>query len=216
MSAPRSGTSASLGFEHVWKPATDSRAPTLLLLHGTGGDEHDLLPVGSVLAPGAAVLSPRGKVLENGAPRFFRRHAEGVLDVDDLKARAVELAEFLVRAAESYRFDATRVFAFGYSNGANVAQGMLFERPRALAGAMLARPMPAYEPAPARTLEGRPVLVLAGRRDPYSGPPASDRLRDLLAARGARVEVRVEESGHELTRGDLDAARAWLAREASA
>lgn len=199
-----------LGFVHVWKPRADpADAPTLLVLHGTGGDEHDLVPLAEALAPHANVLSPRGQVSENGMPRFFRRFAEGVLDADDLKARAIELADFLARAADAYGFDPARVHALGYSNGANVALGILFERPRALAGAALARPMLAYEPAPARALEGKRALVLAGARDPFTTPAQAQRLADVLAAQGAAVELHVEPAGHELGRGDLDAARRW-------
>src|SRR5947209_1955372 len=124
-----------LVFVHVFQPAQNPGAPTLLLLHGTGGDEHDLLPLGG-LARGAALLSPRGKVLENGMPRFFRRLSEGVFDVEDLKVRASELADFVTAAAGHYRFDASRVIAMGFSNGANVASALMLLRPGVLKGAI--------------------------------------------------------------------------------
>ena len=141
---------ADLGFVHVFKPAQNPGAPTLLLLHGTGGDEHDMLPLGGP-APGAALLSPRGKVLENGMPRFFRRLAEGVFDVEDLKVRAGELADFVKAAAAHYRFDPSRVIAMGFSNGANIASAMLLLRPGVLKGAVLFRAMVPLEPESARS-----------------------------------------------------------------
>lgn len=203
---------SELGFQHVWRPQPDpAEARTLLLLHGTGGDENDLVPLGRALDPQANLLSPRGRVSENGMPRFFRRFAEGVLDVEDLKARAVELAGFIERARVAYGFDPERVVAFGFSNGANVAQGILFERPLALAGAALARPMLVYEPAPGRTLEGKRALVLAGERDPFTTPAQAQRLADVLLERGATAELNVERAGHELTPRDVERARAWLA-----
>lgn len=200
-----------LGFVHEWVPAPGAGAPTLLLLHGTGGDERDLLALGRQLAPGANLLSPRGKVLENGMPRFFRRLAEGVLDVPDLKARAAELADFVAAAGEAYQFDARRVCALGYSNGANVAIGLLLQRPEALAGAVLLRAMVPYEPDAVPDLTAKAVAVLGGRRDPYSHQEVSERLAEILRRGGADVEVRLAEAGHELSQQDLVAARAWLA-----
>ena len=202
------------GFHHRWVPgpAGPGAARTVLLLHGTGGDEDDLLPLGRQLAPDANLLSPRGKVLENGMPRFFRRLAEGVLDVPDLRARAGELADFVAEAATAYAFDPRRVTALGYSNGANVAIGILFERPDALAGAVLLRAMMPYEPAGAPRVEGKRVLLLAGRRDPYSQPPATERLAALLREGGATVEAQYAPAGHELSPQDVAAARDWLAR----
>ena len=202
-----------LGHRHVFAPAEGvppRDARTLLLLHGTGGDENDLLPLGRRLAPDANLLSPRGRVLEHGMPRFFRRHAEGVLDVEDLKARAGELADFVGAAAKEHAFDATRVTAVGYSNGANVATGMLLERPGTLAGAVLLRAMVPYEPQGAGGLDGTPVLLVAGRRDPYTRSPMSERLQEILRAAGARVDLHWTDAGHELTSLDVEAARAWI------
>ena len=201
-----------LGFHHRFVPGAPDADTALLLLHGTGGDEDDLLPLGRRIAPRAHLLSPRGKVLEGGLPRFFRRHAEGVLDIEDLKARAVELAAFVDRARVRYELEHARVVAVGYSNGANVALGMLLERPDALDGAILARAMLPYEPATRVDLAGKRVLVLAGARDPYSRSPVAERLRDLLRARGAAADLRVQQAGHELTQPDVDDAAAFLAR----
>lgn len=202
--------SGALGFTHRWVEGPPGASRTLLLLHGTGGDENDLLPLGRQLAPDANLLSPRGKVLEHGMPRFFRRVAEGVLDVPDLRARAAELADFVAEASKRHAFDARRVVAVGYSNGANVAIGMLYERPEALAGAVLIRAMSPYEPERAPDLAGKRVLVLAGERDPYSRRDVTERLAAILRSGGAYVEARYAQAGHELSPSDVAAARAWL------
>lgn len=201
--------SAPLSHAHVWR-AAPGEASTLLLLHGTGGDEHDLLPLAAAVAPRWNVLSPRGKVLEHGMPRFFRRHGEGVLDLDDLRRRAGELADFVAEASTTYAFDPRRVTALGYSNGANVALGVLFERPGTLRGAVLARAMLAYEPGAGTDLSGARVLLLAGERDAYSHRGVTDRLAALLRSRGADAEAHYAAAGHELVESDVARARAWL------
>lgn len=208
--AVRGGTGSDLGFEHVFQPGTGDW--TLLLLHGTGGDEHDLVPLGRQLAPAAALLSPRGKVLEGGvAPRFFRRLAAGQLDVPDLLARTDELAAFVTAAAEVYALDASRIVAIGFSNGANIAVSLLFRHPRLLRAAALLRPMLPYEPDQPR-LEGTDVFIAAGAHDPYGGPQQTARLVDALRAAGARVTAHHEGgAGHELTRNDLAQTARWLA-----
>lgn len=198
-----------LGFTYRFVPRAGA-SETLLLLHGTGADENDLLPLGERVAPDANLLSPRGKVLENGMPRFFRRIAEGVLDVEDLKRRASELADFVAAASKEHGFDARRVTALGYSNGANAALGMLFERPDSLARAVLMRAMLAYEPPVGLDLRGKRVLLLAGAADPYSRAPTTDRLADLLAARGAQVEKSYARAGHELSNEDVTIATRWM------
>lgn len=198
-----------LGFTYRFVPRAGA-SETLLLLHGTGADENDLLPLGERVAPDANLLSPRGKVLENGMPRFFRRIAEGVLDVEDLKRRASELADFVAAASKEHGFDARRVTALGYSNGANAALGMLFERPYSLARAVLMRAMLAYEPPAGLDLRGKRVLLLAGATDPYSRAPTTDRLADLLAARGAQVEKSYARAGHELSNEDVTIATRWM------
>jgi predicted esterase len=202
---------ADLGFAHVFKPAKSPGAPTLLLLHGTGGDENDMLPLGG-LSPGAALLSPRGNVLENGMPRFFRRLAEGVFDVADVKVRAGELADFVTAAAAHYRFDPTRVIAMGFSNGANIASAVLLLRPGVLKGAILFRGMVPLGPEtpPDAPLSGTRVLISNGRIDPLVLPEETDRLARLLRQHGADVEVHWQPAGHQLMPSDFAVAKTWL------
>ncbi len=200
-----------LEFVHRFVPGHAGRPPVLLLLHGTGGDEEDLLPVGEALAPGAALLSPRGKVLENGLPRFFRRLSEGTFDVPDLIARTHELAEFVGAAAVKYGFDPADVFGVGYSNGANIAASLLLLHPGVLRGAVLFRPMVPLVPESRPQLGGTPVFVAAGQRDQIVSPAQTARLARLLEDAGAKVTVHVEPAGHPLTDRDVAAGRAWLA-----
>jgi len=193
---------AGLGFQHRFEPG--SSPWTLLLLHGTGGDEHDLIELGRRLAPEAALLSPRGRVLEGGvSPRFFARHGVGDLDLDDLRFRADELGDFVLAAAEAHGRDPARIIALGYSNGANIAVGLLYRRPGLLRGAVLLRAMLPYEPDADLSLAGTDVLVAAGRRDPYSPPESSARLAEVLQDAGAAVRANVAPAGHELTQEDL-------------
>jgi predicted esterase len=200
-------------FEHVYEPGAADPATTLLLLHGTGGDEHDLLPVGRLLAPGCGLLSPRGKVLEGGVSRrFFRRQAVGELDIPDLLARTDELADFVRRSADDYGFDPSQVVALGFSNGANIAVSLLFRHPGLLRGAALLRPMLPYEPDPGLELSGTRVFVAAGGRDPYVPAQQSRELDRRLAHAGASVDFRLDETaGHGLTQADLEALAGWLA-----
>jgi predicted esterase len=208
MSAPR----AQLGFEHRFIPAVDPLSRrTLLLLHGTGGDENDLLPLGTALDPGAARLSPRGKVLEHGMPRFFRRLAEGVFDMEDLVKRTHELAEFVDAAAAAYGFARDGVIAAGFSNGANIAASLLLLRPGALAGAVLFSPMLPFEPEKRPDLARVPVLIAAGKTDPIARPALAERLATLLQECGADVTLYWQPGGHTIDAGALDAARDWLA-----
>jgi len=203
------------GFIHRFVPSPESTSSlTLLLLHGTGGDETDLLGVGRQLAPDAALLSPRGKVLENGMPRYFRRLAEGVFDLADLRARTHELADFVESATKRYGLAADRIVAVGFSNGANIATSVLLLRPGILAGAILFRPMVPLIPETMPHLEGRPVLLAAGRRDSIVRPEETERLRQLLVQAGAVVALRWEEAGHGLTPADIVGARVWLEGQA--
>jgi phospholipase/carboxylesterase len=196
-------------YVHRWEPAADPRIPfTLLLLHGTGGNEGDLLPLGHSVAPGAAQLSPRGNVLEAGHPRFFRRLAEGVLDEADRAYRANEMSDWVAAAAEHYGFDPARVAALGYSNGANLASAMLVLRPGTLAAAVLMRPMAAPPAPPALDLGGVPVLITAGLHDPWSQDAGV--LAETLRSHGAEVELQTLAAGHELVRADLKRAREWF------
>lgn len=198
-----------LGFTHRFIPGAPDR-PVLLLLHGTGGDENDLLPLGEALLPGAARLSPRGKVLEHGMPRFFRRLAEGVFDLDDLRRRAHELADFVEAASAAYGLGERGIVAVGFSNGANIGAAMLLLRPDVLDGALLIRPMVPLVPEALPDLRGIPVQIHAGQVDPLVPAPQSEALAKLLAEAGAAVELRWIAGGHALTREDLDAGKAWF------
>lgn len=204
------GQLSALGFEHVFEPGESDW--TLLLLHGTGGDEHDLVPLGRRLAPRAALLSPRGKVLEAGMPRFFRRLAVGRLDIPDLLARTDELATFLRAGTRAYGRDGDRIVGLGFSNGANIAVSLLLRHPGLLRGAALLRPMLPYEPEGPLTLSGTDVLIAAGESDPFSSTEQTDRLAAVLGAAGADVLLHREpETGHNLGPGDLRALAGWLA-----
>lgn len=200
-----------LGFEHVLEPGASPW--TLLLLHGTGGDEHDLVALGRQLAPTATLLSPRGKVLESGMPRFFRRLAVGQLDIPDLLARTDELAGFVAAAADAYELDPGRIVAVGLSNGANIATSLLMRRPHTLRGAALLRPMLPYEPESTPALSGTDVLVASGEGDPFSSAEQVARLVEILRAGGADVTATTEPgAGHGLTQNDLRRLAAWVAR----
>lgn len=198
-------------FEHVFEASAPGESPiTLLALHGTGGNEHDLVPLARQLAPRAAILSPRGKVLENGMPRFFRRLAEGVFDLEDLTRRTHELADFVAEASARYTFDPARVVAVGFSNGANIASSLLLLRPETLAGAVLFRGMVPIVPGKQPDLVGIRVLLSNGRRDPLVTIEEAERLRALLTSAGADVTLAWQSSGHDLTPADVPLARKWL------
>ena len=201
---------SDLGFTHRFIPATAPGKPTLLLLHGTGGDENDLLPLAARIAPGAATLSPRGKVLEHGMPRYFRRSGEGQWDVDDLKRRTAELAEFVKRAQAAYGIGAP--LALGYSNGANIAWSLLLAEPAALSGAILMRAMLPFDPRPLPDLANLPVLMLTGRHDELIPPQQAGLLAALLGEARADATFEMLEAGHGLTEEDLRLAAGWLAR----
>lgn len=202
---------SDLDFTHRFVPATAGRSKrTLLLLHGTGGNEDDLIPLGRELDPTAALLSPRGKVLENGMPRFFRRLAEGVFDEEDLVRRARELAEFIRAAAERYEFDLQQLVAVGYSNGANVAAAVLLLRPEVLRVAILFRAMVPLEPSPLPDLSDKRVFISSGQHDPIVPAENVRRLAAMLQAAGAEVSLRFESAGHGLASGDVEAAKNWL------
>jgi phospholipase/carboxylesterase len=198
-----------LGFRHRFVPGTDAGAPPLLLLHGTGGNENDLLPLGEALRPGAALLSPRGQVLENGMPRFFRRLAEGVFDLDDLRTRTGQLADFVDAARREYGLGPP--IAVGFSNGANVAAALLLLRPGTVRGALLLRPMVPLVPEPLPALDGTPVQIVAGRSDPIVPPAGTEALAELLRTSGAQVRIAWLAGGHGLASEDLEIGQRWLA-----
>ena len=201
-----------LGFVHRFILASKPEgAPTLLLLHGTGGDEGSLLPLGHILAPGVAMLAPRGKVLENGMPRFFRRLAEGVFDLDDLRRRTHELADFVEAASGVYGFDRGKLVAVGYSNGANIAASMLLLRPGVLAAAALFRPMVLLVPETPPDLSDVSVFISAGRQDPFVPTEQTERLLGLLGRNGANVRAQWQAAGHDLRGEEIEAAREWFA-----
>jgi predicted esterase len=203
--------SASLERPHIFLPADDSAAgPPLLLLHGTGGDERDLLPLRDHLSPGAAVLSVRGNVLENGMPRFFRRIREGVFDEDDLRRRADELSEFVVTASQAYGIEEGALVAVGFSNGANIAASLLLLHPAVLRRAVLFSAMPPIEPDAPPDLQGVSVYMTGGRRDTMVDPDETQRLATMLQQAGASVTLRWKSGGHEISRDDVDGARQWL------
>ena len=218
MSVPSSSSSANksdhLGFTHRYIPPLDRNEKaelTLLLLHGTGGNEDDLLPLGRELDPNAGLLSPRGKILEGGRiPRFFRRLAEGVFDIEDLKFRTLELAGFVEKASSIYEFDARRVIAVGYSNGANIAASMLLLKPQTLTGAILFRAMVPLVPDNLPDLSGKRMIMSSGLRDPIATRQEAERLSGLFKQAHAVVDLQWQNSGHELIQEDIHAAKQWL------
>jgi phospholipase/carboxylesterase len=199
-----------LGFIHRYIPATDPARPPLLLLHGTGADESDLIPLGEMLMPGAALVSPRGKVSEDGLNRFFRRFDEGVWDREDFNARTEELAAFVARARLTYRLE--RPLVLGFSNGANIGWSLMLRDPDALAGALLMRPMLPFDPRPLPDLAGFPVLILSGKDDPLVPPEQPSYFAALLGEAGADVTLEMLPAGHALTQQDLVFAHDWLER----
>lgn len=200
-----------LTYQHRFEPGTDASAAPLLLLHGTGGDENDLIPLARKLSPHSALLSPRGDVLENGHPRFFRRFAEGVFDLDDVERRTLALADFIGAAAQRYRFDSSRLTALGFSNGANIAASLLLLRPESLAAAILFRPMVVLEPSLLPSLHGKHILISSGTRDPIVPPDHPGRLAEIFRRAGATVSSNVTTASHGLVAADQIAAQAFLA-----
>lgn len=200
-----------LSFIHRYEPATAPGRPPLLLLHGTGGDENDLISLGRMVSPGSALLSPRGKVLENGMPRFFRRLAEGVFDEEDLRLRTGELADFVTEAREAYGLAAP--IALGFSNGANIAAAMLMLRPEALSGAALLRAMVPLQDEPKSNLTGKRVLMVSGLMDPIIPADNAARLAASLAAAGAEVTHETLPTGHGLSQTDLQLLVKWFSEQ---
>jgi len=198
-----------LGFIHRFAPAK-AGGLVLLLLHGTGGNEEEIVPLGKLLAPGAALLSPRGRVLENGMPRFFRRLAEGVFDIEDLKFRSKELADFVRNASVKYGFDLNSLVVVGYSNGANIAVSMLLLRSLLPAGAVLFRPMVPVVPDELPDLDGMAIFISAGRSDQIVPRGEAERLAKLLGDAGAELTLNWESATHALTEQEVKKAASWL------
>lgn len=202
-----------LDFIHRFISA-DSKAKksslTLLLLHGTGGTEDDLIPLGKELATNASILSVRGKVLENGMPRFFRRLEERVFDLEDLKMRTDELAEFILKSSSIYEFDLKRLVAVGYSNGANIGASLLLKRPEVLAGAILFRAMVPFVPDVLPDLSQKSIILLEGLRDPIVGKQEAESLLKIFNTARSNVTMKWQDSGHNLIQDDIDSAREWL------
>jgi predicted esterase len=198
-------------FTHLFIPGDDDAAP-LLALHGTGGSEQDLLPLARTISPRSAILSPRGRVLENGMPRFFRRLAEGVFDQEDLALQTRALDAFITAAAEEYGFDRRRLVALGYSNGANIAASLLLTRGGPLGGGVLLRPMVPFEPPTLPDLTGKPILLSAGEHDPIVPQASTARLAELLRAAGADVTLSWVPTGHALVQPEIERAAEWLAK----
>ncbi|WP_074033974.1 alpha/beta hydrolase [Bacillus massilinigeriensis] len=195
--------------KHIFNQGKDKTKPTLLLLHGTGGNELDLLPLAEVIDEEASVLSVRGNELEHGMPRFFRRLAEGVFDEENLVLRTKELHEFLDSAAEQYAFDRGNIVAVGYSNGANIAASLLFHYKSAVKGAILHHPMVPRRGVELPDLTGTSVFIAAGKNDPICSPMESEELQSLLKNANANVQLHWENKGHSLTAGEVQAAASW-------
>lgn len=195
---------------HLYQKGTDPSAPTLVLLHGTGGNERDLVPLARAISPDSSYLGLRGNVLENGMPRFFRRLAEGVFDEEDLLFRTNEVKQFLDEASEQYDFDRKNVVAVGYSNGSNIAGSLLFHHERVLRGAILHHPMVPRRGITLPDLAGTHVFIGAGTNDPICSPKETEELEQLLSGAGAEVTVHWERFGHQLTASEAEAAEGWF------
>jgi predicted esterase len=199
-----------MDFIHRFVHGESSSNPVLLLLHGTGGDENDMLDLGRSLYPGAALLSPRGKVLEDGSPGFFRPLADGAMDEEELLFRTHEMADFVTQAAEHYRLGGRRILPVGFSTGANLAAQLLLWRPELLSGGVLLRALVARPPEVLPDLKGKPVFLAVGRNDPFVPEERAEQLAQTLGEAGAQVTLRWTPGGHQLTAAELDEAGDWL------
>jgi phospholipase/carboxylesterase len=200
-----------LGFIHRFIAGEDPTVETVLVLHGTGGNENDLIGIGQAIAPGAAILSPRGNVLENGAPRFFKRLAEGVFDPKEVRSRGEELARFIRAAAVTYRLDPSRIFALGYSNGANIASTVMLIEPGIIQASILLRPMVVYEPPEKKDLSGSSVFISAGRMDPIVPTASVEQLAELFRSANADVTLKWQLAAHSLVPNEVREAAEWFA-----
>ena len=204
-------TRAQSEFIHAYIPAANPKETrTLLMLHGTGGNEQDLIPLGQTILPGAAILSPRGRISEGGMPRFFRRFGEGVFDLDNLRAEADALVEFLKESAERYGFDPAQVIAAGFSNGANMAHSLLLLHPEVLSQVVAIRAMTTFPDVKAQGLEGKRVFISSGQHDPIVPNEDVEQLASQLREGGADVTHHWVDTGHNLTRGEIEEITTWL------
>ena len=203
---------SDLNYIHTFVPApSDSSRPvTLLLLHGTGGDENSLLSLGNDLWPGAALLGLRGKVLENGMPPSFRRFTD--VGIGDVRSRTEELAQFIRAASECYGFSTRRLIIVGYSNGANLAAGLILLHPHYLAGAILFRVMLPLVPEIIRDFRQLSIFIGAARLDPLIPAGQAEELAAIFKSGGADVAISWHQGGRELGDDDVEAAKDWLAR----
>jgi len=204
---------SNFDFIHRFIPASSKSKQTsltLLLLHGTGGTEDDLIPLGKELASYASLLTVRGKVLENGMPRFFRRLEEGVFDLEDLKMRTDELAEFILKSSSVYEFDLKKIIAVGYSNGANIAASLLLRRQEVLAGAILFRAMVPFIPDVLPDLSKKSIILLEGMYDPIVSKQEAESLLKIFTKARSNVTMKWQDSGHNLTQKDIESAKKWL------
>jgi phospholipase/carboxylesterase len=198
------------GYDYRFEAGTDDAGPVLLCLHGTGGNEHDLIPFARLVAPNAHIASVRGNVSEHGAARFFRRIAEGVFDLEDLRDRTQQLRRFLVEAGKRHAFTPERVVALGFSNGANIAASLMLTAPAALRHGILIRAMVPFDPGTLPELKGSSALIAAGKTDRIIPPENTERLAALMRDAGARVELKWQDAGHNLTQADVNDARDYL------
>ncbi len=199
-------------FIHRFIPGALVSAPTIIALHGTGGDENDLVPLARMVDGDSAILSLRGRASEGGKPRFFRRISDGVFDLEDLRVQTLALARFIDAAALHYRFNRARTVALAYSNGANIAASLMLSVPDALAGAILLRPMLPFEPLSPPPLKGTPILVSAGRNDPLVPTPLTEKLTDAFREQGARVTILWQDTRHALSPNELEQVTMWWRR----
>ena len=197
---------------HLFNKGTDLNKPVLLLLHGTGGNEKDLLSLAEMISPESSVLSVRGNVSENGMPRFFRRLSEGVFDEEDLIFRTKELYEFIEEAANKYDFNRDQVVAVGYSNGANIAGSLIFHYENSLKGAILHHPMVPRRGIELPKIDGLPVFIGAGKNDPICPPQETEELQQLLNNAGAKVHLKWDDMGHQLSRAEVEEAAEWFSK----
>ena len=192
---------------------TNTELPTLFMLHGTGGTEHDLVPIARLLSPESSILSVRGNVLENGMPRFFKRLAEGVFDEEDLRFRTEELKDYLNQASNQYGFDRKNVVAIGYSNGANIAASLLFHYRDVMKGVILHHPMVPIRGLNLPAMTNLPIFIGAGKNDPICSSNETEELVELLQNAGADVLVHWEQNGHQLTQTEIETASSWFSQK---